>query len=76
MNAFEMVIVIVFVGCVTGVINDYIKQKSSGRSADMDDLLDRLDAVDELEERVRVLETVITGQNYELRKQFQDLEKE
>ena len=76
MNAFEMVIVIVFVGCLTGVINNYMKHKNTGSSEDMDDILDRLDGVDELEERVRVLEKVITDQNYELKKQFQDLEKE
>lgn len=76
MNVFEMVIVIVIVGCVTGVLNNFIKHKKSGNSEDMDDILDRLDGVDELEERVRVLEAVITDQNYELKKQFQDLNKE
>jgi hypothetical protein len=76
MNAFEMVIVIVIVGCATGVINNFIKHKNAGRSEDMDDLLDRLDGIEELEERVRVLEKVITDENYELKKQFQDLEKD
>jgi hypothetical protein len=71
-----MVIVIVIVGCATGVINNFFKHKNTGRSEDMDDLLDRLDGVDSLEERVRVLEAVITDQNYELKKQFQDLEKD
>ena len=76
MNGFEMIVVIVVVSCATGIINNFIKHKSKGHSEDLDDLLDRVDALDDLEKRVRVLETVITDQNYELRKQFQDLEKE
>jgi hypothetical protein len=75
MNGFEMTLVIVVVSCATGIVNKFIRHKDKGHLKDLDDLLDRVDA-DDLEKRVRVLETVITDQNYELRKQFQYLEKE
>ena len=76
MSVFDMVVAIVVIGCITGVINNVIKRKNSGNSDDMEELMDRMDAVETLEERVRVLEAVITDQNYELKQQFQDLEKE
>ena len=75
MNVFEMVIIIVIVGCATGVINNMIKRRNSRRPDDLEDILDRMDGLDDLEERVRVLEAVITDQNYDLKKQFEDLEK-
>ena len=60
---------------VAGVLNNMIKQKNRGRSDELESILDRLDSLEDMEERVRVLETVITDQNYELKKQFQELEK-
>jgi hypothetical protein len=60
---------------VAGVLNNMIKQKNRGRSDELESILDRLDSLEDMAERVRVLETVITDQNYELKKQFQELEK-
>jgi hypothetical protein len=75
MNVFEMVIVIVIIGCVTGVVNNWIKRRDRGRSNQQDQLRDRLEDLEDLEDRVRVLEAVITDQNYHLKQQFNELEK-
>jgi hypothetical protein len=74
MNVFDMVVVIVIIGCATGVINNVIKHKNSRRTDDLDELLDRIEDLDRLEERVAVLEAVVTDQDYHLKKQFDDLE--
>jgi len=59
---------------VAGILNNMIKQKNRGRSGELESILDRLDSLEDMEDRIRVLETVITDQNYELKKQFQELE--
>jgi len=76
MGVTEMVVAIVVVGCVTGAVNNYIKSGKSRASEELDDIFTRLDQLDDLENRVRVLEAVVTEENYDLKKQFKDLEKE
>ena len=75
MNVFEMVVSIVVIGCIAGVLNNLIKQRHARRPNERDDMDQRLDALEKLEERVRVLEAVVTDESYELRKQLNDLEK-
>lgn len=73
MNVFEMVVIVVVVGCLTGVISDYFKTKRR-TSAGNEDLDDALDRIDDLEERVRVLEKVVTDDKYDLSRQIDQLE--
>lgn len=76
MSVLEMVVLIVVVGCIAGVINNYIKATRDRGGEDLDDIFDRLEQLDDLENRVRVLEAVVTEENYDLKKQFKSLESD
>lgn len=72
MSVFAMVTWIVVVGCLTGVISDYLKtrrveakQQSAGGSEELA----------ALKERVRVLEKIVTDERYDLRREIRDLER-
>jgi uncharacterized membrane protein len=72
MTVFTMVTWIVVVGCLTGVISDYLKtrrveakQRNAGGS-------EQLEA---LTERVRVLERIVTDERYDLRREIKELER-
>ena len=73
MDVFTMVVIIVIVGCVTGVMSDYLKNKAKYGSHNDGDVDDALDRIDELEERIRVLEKVVTDDRYELNRQIDSL---
>ena len=74
MNVFEMVVIIVALGTIAGVLNNYLKQRTpASTTQDIDEVFDRLKQLESLEERVRVLETVITDQDYDLKRQLKDL---
>ena len=72
---FEFVIVIVIVGSVTKPLMAWMRNKESRRSSDESAngnvaLIQRLE---QLEERVKVLERIVTDDRYELKQQFKDL---
>lgn len=74
MNVFEMVVIIVIVGVVSSIIRESIRAKRiAGDSIHKDALDDALDRIDDLEERVRVLERVVTDDRYDLKRQIDDL---
>lgn len=75
MSGVEMVVAIVAIGCLTGVLGNYFKSKRLAGSDELMEIEDRLAQLDELEERIRVLEAVVTEENYQLKKQFEDLER-
>ena len=80
MNPFEMVVVIVLVCVAGGVIGNWIKaredrkERSHGSVKEADELRDQILT---LEERIRVLERIVTDSSSrdDLRRQFQDLER-
>lgn len=74
MNPFEMVVLIVALVMV-GKFLQTLVEKRHQRPADpggpaRDERLERL------EERVRVLEQIVTDSGYDLRRQFRDLERD
>ena len=69
MHPFEMVVIIVFLALVAKVITQYMRHKSAAPPADDT-------RIQQLEERVRVLEQIVTDSGYELRRQFRDLERD
>ncbi|MDZ7686335.1 MAG: hypothetical protein U5O39_16165 [Gammaproteobacteria bacterium] len=73
MDVFTMVVIVVIVGCVTGVISDYLKNKHKYASKNTEELDDALDRIDDLEERIRVLEKVVTDDKYELNREIDRL---
>lgn len=73
MNPFEMVVIIVIVSAIAGVIREHLKAKRSTGGIHQETLDDALDRIDDLEERVRVLERVVTDDGYDLKRQIDDL---
>ena len=87
MHVFEMVVLIVLIGGVVSIVTKYMDGK--GRSAadmlgmgDDDDPLGlglgsknsvSLERLEKLEERVAVLEKIITDRNYDLNEEFDRL---
>ena len=76
MNAFEFVIVIVILGFIYRLLLAWMRNRefrrndestSSNAAAQMQQRLEQL------EERVRVLERIVTDDRYELKQQFKDL---
>ncbi|MCB1691484.1 MAG: hypothetical protein KDI19_01900 [Pseudomonadales bacterium] len=72
MGVFEMVVIVTLIGCGTGVISEYLKtkRKTAAGNEELDDALDR---IDDLEERVRVLERVVTDHRYDLAQEIDNL---
>ena len=70
MNPFEMVVIIVFLSIAAGMFSNWLKHRNPDRPPADDERIVRL------EERVRVLERIVTDSGYELRRQFRDLERD
>jgi hypothetical protein len=66
-----MVVIIVSLGIVASMYSSWLKHRHKGGDAPVDDR--RLAS---LEERVRVLERIVTDSGYDLRRQFRDLERD
>lgn len=75
MNPFEMVVAIVVVTFGAGVINNWLKNRNKVDRSEMDQQLGvRLEQIEKLEERMRVLERIVTDRKYDLNKELHDLE--
>jgi type II secretory pathway component PulJ len=80
MNPFEMVVAIVFLGVIGGVITTVIKTLGERRERNNDsagEAEELRDLILTLEDRIQVLERIITDSNgrEDLRRQFRDLER-
>jgi hypothetical protein len=73
MAVLEMVVIVTAIGCGAGVAIEYFKTKQKNSAASGDELDDALDRIDELEERIRVLERVVTDDKYDLGRQIDQL---
>lgn len=79
MNAFEMVVLIVFLAVAGSVVNNMLRafghRKEAGRASagEADELRDQMLT---LEDRIRVLERIVTdtSNREDLKRQFRDLE--
>lgn len=72
MNPFEMVVIIVFLGVIAGMYKSRMRYRSAQRNPDPGDEA----RLARLEERIEVLERIVTDSGYDLRRQFRDLERE
>ena len=70
MNPFEMVVVIVFLAIAGSMFSNWLKHRAK-TSAPADDR-----RLADLEERIRVLERIVTDSGYDVRRQFRDLERD
>lgn len=65
-----MVVIIVFLGIAGSAFSSWLKHKRREPAPGDEDRFARL------EERVRVLERIVTDSGYDLRRQFRDLERD
>jgi hypothetical protein len=75
MNPFEFVIIILVLTFLFKLVNTFIQAKGTRRADDVaaveaEELRRRLASV---EERVQVLERIVTDEAYDLKRQFKDL---
>ena len=73
MDVFTFVIIVVIIGCGTGVLTEYFKTKRKSEEFATDDGL--LDELDSLRQRVEVLEAIVTDEKYNLKKEIDQLER-
>ncbi len=73
MDVFTMVVIIVVVSCTAGVFNNFIQAKKKQQAADVDESLTT--ELDELRERVEVLEKIVTDEKYHLVRELNELER-
>jgi len=82
MGPFEMVVAIVVVGCIAEMYRNRLKYMQGRSDFDKDDWLGIMGEseskhkkkIAELEERIKVLERIVTDQKYDLKKEFDKLD--
>ena len=76
MHVFEMIAIIVVVCTIAGLIKHWLDVRARN-TQDRDvnaHAEEQRKQIAELKERVKILETIVTDGNYELKKQFRELE--
>lgn len=73
MDVFTFVIIIVVIGCGTGVLSEYFKHKRKTAEFKGDDGV--YEELDRLRERIEVLEAIVTDEKYNLHKEIDRLER-
>ena len=72
MAFFELILGVVIVTTIAGIIDNFIKFKSKNIE-NLNVMDERIDKLEDLEERIKVLETIITDQNYDLDQKIKSL---
>ena len=72
MSNLFFVVCIVAIACATAVATEWIRARKA-RDEKADDFNDAAAQIDALEERIRVLERIITENKYDLRKEIDRL---
>lgn len=74
MGVFEMVVVVVAIGCGAGVINNYLRNKRlEQESRTHPDVLEELEDV---KRRLAALEAIVTDDRYHLKQELDRLERQ
>ncbi len=71
-SIFGMVVIIVIASLVAGLVREWIKTKETPE-VDFSPLENRVDKLENLEERIRVLEAIVTDKGYDLKKEIDNL---
>jgi energy-converting hydrogenase Eha subunit H len=69
---FEFIAIIVIASLVANLVREWIKTKKTPE-VDFSPMEARLEKVEALEERVRVLEAIVTDKGYDLKKEIENL---
>jgi len=72
LGVFEMVVIIVVASLLANIIREWIKNNQKPE-IDLSPMEARLDQVEALEERVRILEAIVTDKGYDLKKEIDQL---
>ncbi|MEM8769483.1 MAG: hypothetical protein AAGE43_18755 [Pseudomonadota bacterium] len=73
MDVFTFIVIVVLIGCGTGVLTEYLKNKrENAEFQDDESVMEELEA---LRGRVEVLEAIVTDEKYNLRKEIDGLEQ-
>lgn len=70
MNPFEFVLIIIAMSFAYGLLRDYLKRRANKADKPAPEMLERLQV---LEERIVVLERIVTDRNESLRREFDQL---
>jgi len=74
LGIFEMVAIIVVASLLAGLVREWIKVKDKVEAeVDLSPVENRIDKLERLEERVRVLEAIVTDKGYDLKKEIDSL---
>ncbi len=73
MDVFTFVVIIVIIGCGTGVLTEYLKTQRKNAEFQGDESV--LEELEQLRGRVEVLEAIVTDEKYHLRKEIDNLEQ-
>ena len=71
MNSMFFVVCIVAIGCATAVLTEYFKSKAKREKQSVG--ADTMAQIDALEERIRVLERIVTQKRFDLRQEIDEL---
>jgi len=72
MAVFEMVAIIVVASLLAGLVREWIRSKQVDE-VDLSPIDKRLKNIEDLEERVRVLEAIVTDKGYDLKRKIDQL---
>ncbi|MEM7362525.1 MAG: hypothetical protein AAF525_00760 [Pseudomonadota bacterium] len=76
LGVFEMVVLVTLIGCATGVISDYFAtQRKTAKSMKSEEFDDALDRIEELEDRIQVLEKIVTDERHTLAREIDGLKQ-
>ena len=73
MNPFEFVITVIALGFGYKLIAAWMRSREQSRSSDESANAGLVQRLGQLEERVQVLERIVTDDRFELKQQFKDL---
>ena len=74
MDVFTMVAIIVVASCAAGMYKDHVKSKRAREEGEVDESVEM--ELDELRQRIEVLEKIVTDDRYHLEKEINDLERQ
>jgi len=74
MDVLTFVIIVVLIGCGSGVINNYMKNQRNRTNVTVDE--DAQQELAELRERIEILEKIVTDEKYQLQRDLDHLERQ
>lgn len=77
MGPFEMIVAIVAIACGAGVLRNWLQTRKQVSNEELDQRLElRMSELNKLEERIRVLEKIVTDRNYDLKEELHELDRD